>query len=158
MFQGIDIALDQFVSGHQTLCHSHHLVRKHLVSPELVLDPVALLFVSEGSHQVVVVRVVVQTVERGQVLVPFHQHALLSECIVVKRSVHLRHAVFLRPFLSSTEKQPRHLDVIYGIEPSETCPFLSVTLVVPRIYHSADTADDLISVCHHPHLPGTICE
>ena len=119
-----------------------HLLGHVLVGCHLVLEPVALLLISHRRHEVVVVREIVQAVERRGVLEAFDQHALLSEGVVVKGTVDLIHALFLGPFLRGRKQELRHFEVINGVEPSESRPLLRVEFVVAGVHHRANPSHD----------------
>ena len=156
MFQGIDIALRKPVPFHQSLRYVLHLLGHLLVGSHLVLQPVALLLISESRHEIIVIREIVITVERRHIFETLHKHSLLSQRIVIERTVYLGHALLPRPVLGSADEKSRHLNVIHGIEPAETRPLLAVIFIVPRIDHGADTARDFLSIKYHPHPVGAI--
>ena len=129
-----------------------HLLRHTVISHHLVLQPVAFLLISECSHEIIVIREIVETVERRNILKTLNKHTLFSQCIVIQRSVNLVHTVLPRPVLGSLQKKSGNFDVLYGIEPAEPDSLLGIALVVARIDHSANTSDHLgPAVEHHPH-------
>ena len=94
----------------------------------------------------------------GDVLESFNQHALLAQRIVVQRSVDFRHSLLPGPVFRRAEQQARDLEVVDSVEPAEAGAFLSIQLVVARIDHAADPADDFLSVEDHPKFPGAVLQ
>ena len=148
----------QVVPLFQQTGHALHLFRRPLVGRHLVLQPVALLGIAQFADQVIVVWVVVQAVEGRNVFESLHQHALLTQGVVVQRPMDLRHPLLPGPVFRRPEQEPGDFQVVDGVEPSETGAFLSVQLIVPRIDHAADSSDYLLAVEDHPHLPGAVLQ
>ena len=136
--------------------HAAHLLGNTFVGHHLVLEPVTLFLIPEGRHQVCVIREIVQAVERRDVVEAFYQHSLFAQGVVIERTVDFVHPLFLRPGFGGTQQQAGHLQVIDGVEPAETSPFLVVAFIVSRIHHAADPAHHFISPEGQPHLAGTI--
>ena len=128
------------------------LLLKRLVRGDLVLHPVAFLHIAKGCDEVIVVRIVVQTVERRDVLVALDQHALFPKGVVVQRSMDLVHSVLLGPRLGGAEKKFGHLEVIDRVKPSEAGSLLVIERVITRVNHSANTSDNSLAIHDHPHF------
>ena len=152
----VQAALMQIVPLLEKSGDPRDLFLKRLVSSDLVLHPITFLLVAQSRDKVIVVRIVVQTVERRDVLVALNEHALLSKSVIVQRAMDLVHPVLLRPCLGSAEKKLRDLKVIDCVEPSETGSLLAIERVVTRVDHSADAADNGFPVHDHPHFPLAI--
>ena len=135
-----------------------HLVRTPLIRNHLVLKPVAFLLIAEGSDEVIVIRIVVQAVERRDVLIALNEHSLLAQSVVIQRPVNLCHPVLLRPCLGRFQQEARHFDIIDSIEPAEPRPLLGIQLVISRIDHAADPSHDLLPVHRKPHLVSAIIQ
>ena len=70
--------------------------------------------------------------------------------------MNLVHPVLPGPVLGSLQQKPRNLNVLYGVKPSETAALLVISLVITRIDHSADPADDLPAISDKPKFVSTI--
>ena len=127
-----------------------------MIGHHLVLKPVAFLLISERRHEIIVIREIVETVERRNILEALNKHALLAQCIVIQRTVNLVHPVLPGPVLGSLQQKPRNLDVLYGVEPSETAALLVISLVITRIDHRTDASDNLPSISDKPKLVRTV--
>ena len=149
----------EMVSFHQHPRNPADLLRGSLVGNDFILYPVALLGISETLHVVVVIGVVIERVEDGNVLESFDEHALFAEGVVVEGTMDLGHTLTPRPFLSRPEEQTGDLKVFDGIEPSETGPLLSIKLIIAGIDHPAYPADNLsVLILCEPEFPGTVGE
>ena len=140
------------------LGHTAGLLGDSMVCNHLVLKPVAFLFEPQLLHEIVIIRIVVETVEGRDVLVSFDEHSLLAERVIIERAVNGIHPLLLRPGFGSIYKKPCNLYVLDSIKPAETNAFLAVTLVVARVYHRTDAPCHPDSVKHHPHLVGAVLE
>ena len=154
----------QLVSLHYEFRDPPRLVRNTVIGHHHVLEPVAFLLITEGGHEIVVIRIIVKTVERRRVLKTLDQHPLLAQGIVIKGAVNILHTLRQCPFLRSSYKKLCNLKVLYGVEPAETRPFCPVSLVVSGIYHSAYTPHNFTVLSHEPHPAlairqrGNLCE
>ena len=156
MLQAVYVAYRKTISFLEPLCNRRHLRRDTLVGLHLVLQPVAFLYIAERGDKVIVIRIIIDAVERSQILEAFHKHSLLSEGIVIERSVYLIHSLSLRPFFRSAEQQPCDLDVVDCIKPSEAGPLCPVPLIVPRVDHAAYPSHHFLPVHRKPHHPSAI--
>ena len=89
----------KIVSGFKHIGYPVHLLGRLLRGCHLVLDPVAFLLESQLFYKILVVREVVDAVERRNILESFDKHSLLSERIVVEGAVDFSHSFGFRPLL-----------------------------------------------------------
>ena len=73
----------EIVSFLQETGNTPDLILGRLISGNLILNPVKFLDISHGIHETDVVRIVVDAIERRNVLETLDQHSLLAKGIVV---------------------------------------------------------------------------
>ena len=113
-----------------------------LGNEHLALHPTCLFLEAELSHVLRVVGIVIDGVERRELVVAVGEHALGVEVGEAQRPHYLRHTSFLPPFLDCLEQCSAHFQVVDEVDPTKANLSPAPFLVGTRIDDGCHTAYD----------------